>query len=356
MRARPLERASFLALLAIVSIGFGWIVYPLFGAIMWAVAFAVIFRPANRAVCRRLHGRETLAAMTTTALVLLLVLLPAILLAGFIVQEASDVTRRLRAGEFDVAGLYQRGIAVLPGWLVEVLNAAGLSNLGALIDRLKTTAAEGTQPIASQVWHVGQGTLDFSVSFLVMLYLLFFLLRDGDAVMAAVKRSVPLDADVQQRLFDRFRSVIRSTVKGNVVVALLQGALGGIALMLLGIPAALLWAAVMAFLSLLPAIGAALVWGPIAAWLLIDGRVWQGLALIAFGALVIGLVDNLLRPILVGKESRIPDYVVLVTTIGGMTLFGINGFVIGPLVAALFISAWEIFAASDERADITTDR
>ena len=352
MRARPIERNAFLLLLAVVTVGFGWIVFPLFGAIIWAFAFAIIFRPVNRGVGRRLQGKPTLAAMTTTLLVLVLVLLPAILTAGFIAQEATTVAHRLQAGDIDLAGFYQRAVAVLPAWLVDLLNGAGLNDLPALIERLKSSAAKGTQPIATQVWNFSQGTLDFSVSFLVMLYLLFFLLRDGDALMAEVQHALPLDGEVQRRLFDRFRAVIRSTVKGNVIVAALQGALGGVALMLLGIPAALLWAVVMAFLSLLPAVGAALVWAPIAVYLLLAGQVWQGVALIAFGALVIGLVDNVLRPILVGKETKLPDYVVLIATIGGMTLFGINGFVIGPLVAALFTAAWEIFAASKERDDI----
>jgi len=119
--------------------------------------------------------------------------------------------------------------------------------------------------------------------------------------------------------------------------------------MVLGIPGALLWGVVMAVLSLLPAVGAALVWGPISIYLLASGKVAQGLGLIAWGTVVIGLVDNLLRPMLVGKETRMPDYVVLISTIGGMSLFGISGFVIGPVVAALFIAAWDLSAAEAEK-------
>jgi predicted PurR-regulated permease PerM len=196
---------------------------------------------------------------------------------------------------------------------------------------------------------VSQNTLDFSVNFLVMLYLLFFLLLDGDKLMRRIQRAVPLDPKVQQRLYRNFTSVVRSTVKGNVVVAAIQGALGGIALMVLGIPGALLWGVIMALLSLLPAVGAALVWGPISIYLLASGKVAQGLGLIAWGTVVIGLVDNLLRPMLVGKETRMPDYVVLISTIGGMSLFGISGFVIGPVIAALFIAAWDLSAAEAEK-------
>jgi predicted PurR-regulated permease PerM len=345
MRSRRIERNCFALLLALVSAGFVWVIFPLFGAIIWAVALAVVCRPVNRALARRWPRQPTLVAAITTIGVLVLVVLPAALMAGFIVQEATALGRRWQSGEIDVAAYYQRIISALPGWLAQLLNGAGLDDLPALVDKLKESAARGTQPIATRAWIISQATLDLSVSFLVMLYLLFFLLRDGDALMLDIARAVPLERHIQRRLFERFGTVIRSTLKGNVAVAALQGALGGIALMVLGIPAALLWAVLMAFLSLLPAVGAALVWGPIALYLIADGQLWQGVGLIAFGALVIGLVDNVVRPILVGKETRMPDYVVLITTIGGLSLFGINGIVIGPLIAALFIAAWDIFAA-----------
>jgi predicted PurR-regulated permease PerM len=131
-------------------------------------------------------------------------------------------------------------------------------------------------------------------------------------------------------------------------VAAIQGTLGGVIFSFLGIQGALLWGFVMAFLSLLPAIGAALIWAPVAIYFLLTGAIWQGITLIAFGVLVIGMVDNVLRPILVGQDTRIPDYVVLISTLGGMVLFGLNGFVIGPVIAALFIAAWDLFSTTGE--------
>ncbi|PTT78625.1 AI-2E family transporter, partial [Pelomonas sp. HMWF004] len=162
--------------------------------------------------------------------------------------------------------------------------------------------------------------------------------------------AVPLAPDHRQRLAAKFITVIRATVKGNVLVAAAQGALGGLAFWFLGIKGALLWAVLMAFLSLLPAIGAALIWLPVAIYFLVTGALWQGLALTAYGVLVIGLVDNLLRPILVGKDTRMPDYLVLISTLGGMAVFGINGFVIGPVIAAMFMATWDLFATAREEA------
>jgi predicted PurR-regulated permease PerM len=139
-------------------------------------------------------------------------------------------------------------------------------------------------------------------------------------------------------------------------VAIAQGTLGGLAFWFLGVQGALLWAVLMAFLSLLPAVGAALIWGPVALYFLATGRIWQGLVLVFVGVFVIGLVDNILRPILVGKDTQMPDYIVLMSTIGGMALFGINGFVIGPVIAALFMAAWSLFANSGDVGDRHDDK
>ena len=182
------------------------------------------------------------------------------------------------------------------------------------------------------------------ISFFVMLYLLFFLLRDGEDLAHRIRDALPLRIAQQHALFRRFTMVIRATVKGSIVVAIVQGALGGLIFWLLGIEGALLWGAVMAVLSLLPAVGAGLVWLPVSLYLLATGEVWKGIALIAFGGLVISTVDNVLRPILVGGQTKIPDYLVLIATLGGITIFGVNGLVIGPVIAAMFLAAWNLFA------------
>jgi predicted PurR-regulated permease PerM len=179
-----------------------------------------------------------------------------------------------------------------------------------------------------------------------MLYLLFFLLRDEDTLSHRIKEAIPLRAEQKAALFRKFAIVIRATVKGDLLVALLQGALGGLIFWLLGISAPLLWAVSMAFLSLVPAIGAGLVWAPVAIYLLATDATWQGIVLMIYGAFVIGLADNVLRPMLVGKDTKMPNYVVLISTLGGIEVFGLNGFVIGPVIAATFIAAWDIYSPS----------
>lgn len=342
MQTEDLQRKAFVALLVAVSAAFLWVIFPMFGAVLWGVTFAILFTPLHKRLQASLRLKPTWAAVLTTLLVLLLVVLPAVLVSGMVVQEASTLIEKLRSGEIDLAAYYRQLMRALPAWATRLIEGAGLGDLSSVQERLKQSAADGSQPIARRLWIVGQGTLDFAVNFFVMVYLLFFLLRDGPRLMQRIRHATPLDPAVQARLAKNFSAVVRSTVKGNILVALLQGALGGVALLVLGIPGAVLWAVVMAFLSLLPAVGAAMVWGPIAIYLLSMGQVAQGIGLIAFGTLVIGLVDNLLRPILVGKQTRMPDWVVLISTIGGMSLFGINGFVIGPVIAALFIAVWDL--------------
>ena len=212
--------------------------------------------------------------------------------------------------------------------------------------RLSDALRRGSQVIAAQALSIGQGAADFALGLVVMLYLLFFLLRDGRALSRRIQDAIPLPPDKERDLISKFTTVIRATIKGSIFVALLQGALGGIIFWILGLPAPVLWGVVMGLLALLPAVGAALIWLPAAIYLLATGSIWQGVVLILFGALVIGLVDNILRPLLVGKDTKMPDYVVLISTLGGLATFGLNGFVIGPVIAAIFIAAWDIFSES----------
>jgi predicted PurR-regulated permease PerM len=228
----------------------------------------------------------------------------------------------------------------------------GMGNLDGLRDKITKWATQGSQVLAGQVFNFGQGTFEFLVSFGIMTYLLFFFLREGADVARRIRLAVPLPEHQKRRLQLKFSRVVRATVKGNVLMAITQGALGGLIFWVLDIPSALVWGVLMAFLSLLPAVGAGIVWAPVAAYFLLTGAILPGVILTAFGVLVIGLVDNLLRPILVGKDTRMPDYLILVSTLGGLAVFGLNGFVIGPLIAALFVSSWAIFAATKPQVQL----
>ena len=344
--ANPLERRTFAGLAVVVTAAFAWILWPFSGAVLWGTALAIVFAPAYRWLLGRMRGRATLAALGTMGLILLIVILPLAVITTLLAGQAAALYARLQSGELDVAGNVQRVLDALPPWMLDLVNRLGITSVADLQERLAGLLTGALRFVGTQAVNLGQFTLGLVLSVFVMLYLLFFLLRDGAALAQRVKAAVPLEPSLRERLATRFATVIRATIKGTLVVSAVQGALGGIILGVLGIEGAVLWGALMGILALLPAVGPALIWIPIAAFLLASGSVVKGVVLIAFGALVVGLVDNVLRPMLVGRDTRMPDYVVLIATLGGIAVFGINGFIIGPVIAAMFISVWEIFAAS----------
>ena len=337
----PPENRVF-ALLIVVSAALAWVLLPFYGAIMWGAIIALLFAPLNRRLLPWLGGRRRLAALLTMLVALFIVIVPLVLLTASLAREAALVYQRLQSGDLQVAQYFHGVFDGLPRSITVLLERFGLGDFDTLRKKLAALLSQASQLIAAQALAIGQNTFEFMVGLFVTLYLAFFLILDGEAVARAVRRTIPLAPAQQQDLVDKFSTVIRATVKGNLLVAAIQGALGGLAFWFLDVTGALLWAVLMAFLSLVPAVGAGLVWLPVALYFLTTGALWQAIALIAWGVLVIGLIDNLLRPVLVGKDTRMPDYVVMISTLGGMSVFGINGFVLGPVIAAMFIAVWEI--------------
>ena len=341
--AQP-QSKTFLLLLVLVTIAFGAILWQFRGAVFWGVTLAILFSPLHRRLLRRMPSRTNMAALCTLGLCLVVVILPMTAITISLIQEATVVYERVRSGQLNFGLYLQQVIAALPAWAAGLLDSLNLTSVAELQEKFSSVAVQASQFVAGQALSIGQNTLEFVVSFGIMLYLLFFLLRDGASLAQRIGQATPLEDGHKRQLVDKFTTVIRATVKGNIVVAASQGALGGLIFWILGIQGPVLWGVLMAFLSLLPAVGAGLIWVPVAIYFLATGAVWQGVVLIAYGVFVIGLVDNVLRPILVGKDTKMPDYVVLISTLGGMALFGLTGFVIGPVIAALFIATWDLFA------------
>ncbi|MEH2513912.1 putative PurR-regulated permease PerM [Nitrobacteraceae bacterium AZCC 1564] len=342
---RSFEDTTFLLLIVIVTIAFGWILEPFYGAILWAIVGAVIFAPLYRRLLR-FTRKPSLAATIAVLLITAMVILPLAMVTASLVREATALYAKVQSGEINFGSYVQQVFDALPGWIKGLLERVNMTDFSALRESLSSGLMKGGQALAPQALSIGLNTFDFVLGLGIMLYLLFFLLRDGAYLADRLKRAIPLHEDQKVALFSRFAVVVRATVKGGILVAIVQGTLGGLAFWFLGVRAPLLWAVLMTFLSLLPAIGAGIVWLPVAIYFLATGSIWQGFFLIGWGVLVIGLIDNLLRPFLVGKDTKLPDYVVLLSTLGGIQVFGLNGFVIGPVIAAMFMVAWESFAAS----------
>lgn len=349
-----LERRTFVIVLLAISAIFLWALLPFLGAILWSLVAAIMFEPFNARLLRAFPERRNGAALATVLVIAALVILPAFWLFSIVINQAGALVARVQSGQIDVAQAFEQANAMLPDWVRGVLERSGVTSFVSLRDKLSAGIATQFRAVVAQAFSIGQDAASFVLSLSVMLYLTFFLLRDGAAFAKRIGDAVPLAADDRLIIADRFVMVVRATVKGGLIVGIAQGATGGIIMWLLGVPNVLLWTIVMAIASLLPAIGTGLVWVPVSTYLLSTGSVWQGIVMAASGLLIIGSVDNVLRPILIGRETKIPDALVLLTTLGGVASFGFNGLVIGPVAAALFLTVWDRYAVKRRAAAAET--
>lgn len=347
---RTSEDRSFLVVLGAISLAFAWVLWPFSGALLWATLLAIIFAPFYRRVLNSLPEKHNIAALLTVVVVIVMVLIPVAVVIASLVDQGRELYERVQSGEINLTQPLQQLKSALPSWAASLGDRLAGIDLSSLRERLSGLVLPAGQQLAGHALNIGQVTLEFVASLFVMLYLLFFLLRDGDELNARIREALPLRPSHTAEMLDVFTLAVRGTIKGIVLVALIQGALGGLIFWLLGLTAPLLAGALMALVSLLPVLGSALIWVPVALYLLVSGAVTKGIILLAFGTFVIGLADNFLRPILVGQSIQMPSYVVLLATLGGLASFGANGFVIGPLVAAMFLTTWHIFVVSKSRA------
>jgi len=344
MTQKNIERFSFFILLALVSIAFISLLQGFLVALFWAVAFAILFAPLADKIRDLIGPRDSLVSVATVLVVMLAVVIPLIGLGFAVAGETARMIDELQRNPIDFTSATQ----TLRDYLPQVTDFAERNGFdpSGIYDSLSSAAMVSGQWVASNAVRAGTGTLNFTLSLFLMTYLLYFFLRDGTAIIDRLVQVLPLGDARERALFARFAQVVRATVKGTFIIGAVQGLIGGVTFALLGIDGAVLWGVLMALLSLLPAVGAALVWVPAAIMLFTQGDYVSGGVLVAVGVLVIGLADNLLRPLLVGRDTRMPDYLILLATLGGLGTFGVSGMVIGPLIAALFITVWEMFEAS----------
>jgi predicted PurR-regulated permease PerM len=340
VRLPNLENRAFVLLVVLTTIVFFWMVRHFLMPVFWAAVLAILFRPVFKYWKLKVK-RDAIAAAITTVIATIVVIVPMALLTAAVAQQAISIYQSVIAGDIDLLAPIDYIERSLPR-VAEIMEGSGVD-----IENLRSTVEEAaitsSRFIATQALALGQMTLTMLALFLLTLYFLFFFIRDGSRIVELAIRALPLGDERERRLFVKFAQVSRAALKGTLVIAAIQGALGGIMFAVVGIQGAVFWGVVMGVLSLLPIVGAFMVWGPAAIFFFATGTVWKGVFLIAGGSMVVGLMDNILRPILVGRETKMPDYIVLLATLGGLTMFGISGFVIGPIIAALFLVLWEMF-------------
>lgn len=341
MKNEELERWTFLIALTLVSCLFLFLLQPFFAPILWACIIAILFHPMQIWLQKKLGDRPNFTALITLTVCVFLVVIPVLLLLTSFLQQGIALYQRIDTGEIQPAQYIDRIRQAFPA-VQEFLQRIGVDIASLRENATKAALATGSFLTQNAVV-VGIGTFNFLLKLALMLYIAYFLLRDGRKLIEKLIFVIPLGDERERLLFQNIAGVARATVKGNLVVAMVQGALGGLIFWILEIPAPLLWGVVMAIFSLIPAVGAGLIWFPAALYLYADGQWVTASILVAYGFLVIGLADNFLRPLLVGRDTKLPDWMVLLSTLGGLALFGINGFVVGPLIAVLFVAFWQIF-------------
>ena len=334
------SKNAFIFVLSLITILFAIILWNFFLPILWAIVLSILFYPLRNYLINKKYN-PSLVSFLTIIVIVILVLIPGFIIFTVIGSESLLVLNKIESGEYNLGQLVNWFNALVPN-LIDRLDSIGL-NTNQLIEQLNNIGVGATKFIVSLLMSTGQNLLQFFLSFFIMLYLLFFFLRDGENIIKSCIESFPMDDNQERFLIEKFSTVIKATVKGTILIAIAQGSIGGLILLFLDIEGAILWGAMMALFSILPGIGASIIWLPIALALIFNGALLKGLILIISGIFIIGLIDNLLRPYLVGKETNLPDYLILLSTLGGITIFGLSGFIIGPVVTALFIALWSTF-------------
>jgi predicted PurR-regulated permease PerM len=344
-RSAQIQRRSLVVLALGTTILFLWIIWDFLLALLMAAILSGMFHPLYRRIARRIGYRRGWAAVLTVGGVLLLLIVP---LAVFLIMVADQVIQLSKiarpwvednAGRFtQLDRLFDRlpQLHVLRPYRDQIMPKLGelASQIGSLSVQLVTEAA--------------RQTATFTLMLFVALYAMYFFLKDGKAVLDKMLYYVPLPPEHETRMLERFMSVSRATIKGTLIIGSIQGALGGIAFAFAGINGAAVWGTMMAVLSAIPGLGHALVWVPVTVYLAATDQWSAAIGLLAWCAGVVGSVDNFLRPWLVGKDTELPDIVILVSTLGGLVLFGPLGFIVGPIVASLFVTVWELYGSAFE--------
>jgi predicted PurR-regulated permease PerM len=365
-----LRTAFVLLLVAAVSALFLAVAWPFLEPLLLGALLAGLFHPLYRWITRLVGGRQSLGAVLTLLVLFILVLGPVTAFLGIVVQQALSVSDqaipwlRQHLGAASTFNLHD--------WLVQRFPALGdyVPSQEELLQHVGTAAKSAGAFLVTVLSRMTATTAAFILNLFVMLYAMFFFFKDGKKILERIFYYLPLSDEDETRMLARFTSITRATIKGTVVIGIIQGTLAGIAFWMAGIQGAAFWGTIMTILSIVPGIGAALVWVPAVIILFINGQYVAATLLLAWCAAVVGTIDNFLRPALVGRDAKMPDLLILVGTLGGLFLFGPIGFIVGPIICGLFLTVWDIYGAtfkevlppvksfltSDQNAIATTSR
>ena len=341
-------RVAFLFLLAIaISVLFFWVIESFVLPVFLAAILAGMLQPIYRRTLKWTGGRQSLASALTVVLSFVAGIIPLLLLLGLISSQAIQISKSA-TDWLDAHG--QDSVALQERLAADPHLKRLLPYQDQIVEKLSEFAAKAGGWIAAGLAAGVKGTAAFFLSLFVMLYATFYFLTDLRAILDAALQYTPLTSDDRSRLLGTFVSVARATLKGKLIIGIVQGGLAGLSFWVAGIEGVLFWSAVMAVLSAIPSVGTALVWVPAVAFLALNGQTAAAVGVALWCALVVGTVDNVLTPKLIGKDTEMPDLLVLLTTLGGLASFGAAGILIGPIIGALFIATWQLWGGAFNEA------
>ncbi len=335
-----IEYKTFIWLLILVSIAFLVLMFPFLGIIFWSVAITIIFSKIQDFFVNTTKS-PNMAALLTLLITIIIVVIPFLFLASAFLKQGLALYQGLNSGQIDINAYFEKIKTSFP--IVQEYMTKFDFDPASLQEKITEVVIFLSKYIGQQAVAIGAETINIIAQIGLLLYITFFTLRDKEYIINILHKALPLGDQREAILFEKIAEVTKATINGSLVVAIVQGTLGGLIFWFLDVQAPILWGGIMTLLSLVPMIGAGLVWVPVAIYFFATGDIKSAIILTVFGVAVIGLVDNVLRPLLVGRDTRLPDYLVLLSTLGGFGLLGMNGFIIGPLLAVLFITCWDIF-------------
>ena len=340
MHQYDVNKVVLIIMVIAISALFLSMIHQFLMAILLAGLFSAMARPVYRRLKALFRGHRHLASVTTLLLMIVVVLIPTFLLIGVIVGQAIDVSQtvtpwiRQNIEQPDQLTAY---LQTLPFYeYLEPYREVILERAGTLVGSLSNWIVGGLSQATL-------GTVQFLFMTFVFLYTTYFLQMDGGKLVTKILYYLPLNSKDESLMLNKFTSVTRAMLKGTLMIGILQGGLAGVAFAVAGIDNAVFWGTVMTVLSVIPNVGSALVWVPAAIILILQDSILAGVGLAAFCGVVVGSLDNILRPILVGKDTRLHELMIFFGTLGGILMFGIAGIFIGPVIASLFVTIWELY-------------
>ncbi|HLD19893.1 MAG TPA: AI-2E family transporter [Patescibacteria group bacterium] len=337
-----IQTFSFFTILILVSLALIWLLRFFAEPLLYAILIAVFSYPLYTKLVSVLKGKHALAALCSIFALFVFILVPLSIIAIFLIRDSLTLYSAAQAqvgqwfAAFDSTAI-QRIEAFLPQTFADQLSAIDWKS--SAIDAVQGA----TRFVFLQLQMITKNIIAMIGMTFIMLYALFYFYKDGPRWVEKMMRYSPLDDADERSFFNKFITTGKATLLGTIVIGAVQGALGAIAFWMLGITAPIFWGLVMMILSVLPVVGSAFVWAPAALFLAISGQWFGAIFLTLFGIFVIGTVDNFLRPALVGKQTNMHPLVVLLSTLGGIAVFGFTGIIVGPVIAALFLTVLDIY-------------